>query len=131
MRRATIKTVRIRMTMRKRMKIMVCLTTFAFVLSGCTSLRTIQKSSAEIQGSLTHGELIVPGDRIKIITDNGKEYTFKVVSIGYGYVNGKNVAIPIKDIDLIEKRSVSIGRTAMLSGAVFLLIIMSQFGNGP
>jgi hypothetical protein len=113
------------------MKIIACLMVVAFALSGCTSFSTIQKSRSEIREGLTRGDLIDPGDQVKIIASDGKEFSFKVVSIGNGYVKGKDVEIPIKDIDLIEKRRVSIGKTALLSGVAFLLFIMSQFGNGP
>jgi hypothetical protein len=108
------------------MKIIACLMIIVFVLSGCTSLRTIQKSSSEVQEELTHSDLIYPGDKVRIITNDGKQYDLKVVSIGNGYVKGKDVDIPIKDIDLIEKRRFSIGKTSLLSGAAFLLFVMSQ-----
>jgi hypothetical protein len=113
------------------MKMIACFMIIAFVLSSCTSLRTIQKSRSEIQEGLTHGDLIHPGDKVRIITNDGKQYDLKVVSIEKGYVNGQDVDIPIQDIDLIEKRRFSIGKTAILSGAAFLLFIMTQFGNGP
>jgi hypothetical protein len=110
-----------------KMKILACLIIIVFVLSGCTSLRTIQKSKSEVQEELSHGDLIHPGDKVRIITNDGKQYDLKVVSIADGgYVKGQDVNIPIKDIDLIEKRRFSIGKTSLLSGAAFLLFVMSQ-----
>jgi hypothetical protein len=108
------------------MKIIACLMIIIFVLSGCTSLRVIQKSRSEIQEGLTGGNLVHPGDKVRIITNDGKQYDLKVVSIGNGYVKGQDVDIPIKDIDLIEKRRFSIRKTSLLSGAAFLLFVMSQ-----
>jgi hypothetical protein len=113
------------------MKIIACLMIIVFVFSSCTSMRTIQKSRSEIQEGLASGDLIHPGDDIMIITNDGNQYDFKVVSIGNGYVKGQDIEISIKDIDLLEKRRISIGKTVLLSGAAFLLFIMTQFGNGP
>jgi hypothetical protein len=113
------------------MKIIACLVIIVFVFSGCTSLKAIQKSRSEIQEGLTRGDLVHPGDKVRIITNDGNQFDLKVVSIGNGYVKGQDVEISIKDIDLIEKRRISIGKTVLLSGAAFLLFIMTQFGNGP
>ncbi len=84
-------------------------------------------SRSEVQERISHGGLIRPGDQVKIVTNDGKHYQFKVISVSDGFIKGNDVEIPIKDIDLLEKRGISIGKTALLSGAVFLLFIMSQF----
>jgi hypothetical protein len=51
---------------------------------------------------------------------------FKVISVSDGIIRGKDVEILIKDSDLVEKRRISIGKTSLLSGALFLLFVMSQ-----
>jgi hypothetical protein len=112
-------------------KIIACLIIIVSVFSSCTSLRTIQKSRSEIQEGLARGDLIHPGDKVRIITNDGNQYDFKVTAIGNGYVKGQDVDILIKDIDLVEKRRINVGKTVLLSGAAFLLFIMTQFGNGP
>lgn len=86
----------------------------------------MQMSRYEVQERISHGDLIHSGDQVKIITNDGKHHQFKVVSVLDGSIKGKDVEIPIKDIDLVEKRRISIGKTALLSGALFLLFVMSQ-----
>lgn len=108
-----------------------CLTIVLFIISGCTTLKPVEMPQNAVRERISSGDLIGPGDRIKIITNDGKEYEFKVTSVEAGYVKGKDVEIPIRDIALVEKRKISIGKTALLSGAAFLLFIMSQFGSGP
>jgi hypothetical protein len=110
-----------------KMKILGCFTIIILLLCGCTTFSTMQMSRSEVQERISHGDLIHSGDQVKIITYDGKQYQFKVISIVDGSIKGKDVEIPIKDIDLVEKRRISIGKTALLSGAVFLLFIMSQF----
>jgi hypothetical protein len=66
-----------------------------FVLSSCTSLRTIEKPRSEIQEGLTRGDLIHAGDKVRIITNDGNQYDLKVVSIGNGYVKGQDIEISI------------------------------------
>jgi hypothetical protein len=51
---------------------------------------------------------------------------FKVMSVPDGIIRGRDVEILIKDSDLVEKRRISIGKTSLLSGALFLLFVMSQ-----
>ncbi|MBN1627388.1 MAG: hypothetical protein JW944_12775 [Deltaproteobacteria bacterium] len=109
----------------------ILLTIVPFIMIGCTTLKTVEMPQNSVQERISAGDLIDPGDRIKIITNDGKEYEFKVTSVEAGYVKGKDVEISIRDIALVEKRKISIGKTALLSGAAFLLFIMSQFGNGP
>jgi hypothetical protein len=108
------------------MKTIAFFTIIVFILSGCTTLRPIELSRSQVQEGISHGDLVHAGDNVKIITNDGKQHQFKVISVSDGYVKGEAVEIPIKDIDLIEKRRVSIGRTALLSGAGFLLFVMSQ-----
>jgi hypothetical protein len=109
-----------------KMKILGCFTIIVLLLCSCTTFRTMQMSRFEVQERISRGDLIHSGDEVKIITHDGKQYQFKVTSVLDGSIKGKDVEIPIKDIDLVEKRRISIGKTALLSGAVFLLFIMSQ-----
>jgi hypothetical protein len=109
------------------MKIIACLTIIAFTITGCTTLRPVELSQSTVQQRISSGDLIKAGDKVKIITTGEKQYDFKVISIADGYIKGKDIEIPIKDIALVEKYKISIGKTSLLGGAVFLLFIMSQF----
>ena len=108
------------------MKILGCCVIILLLLSGCTTFDTMRMSRSEVQKQISHGDLIYAGDQVRIITNEGKQYQFKVISISDGFIRGKDVDIPIQDIDLVEKRRISIGKTSLLSGALFLLFVMSQ-----
>ena len=109
------------------MKIIACLIVIAFILIGCTTLRPVEFSQATVQQRISAGDLIKPGDKVKIITTDEKQYELNVISVADGYIKGKDIEIPINEIALVEKRKLSIGKTSLLGGAMFLLLVMSQF----
>jgi hypothetical protein len=110
------------------MKIIACLTMIAFILPGCTTLRPIELSQSTIQERIFSGDLLHPGDRVEITTNDGKHFEFKIMSVTDGYIKGKDIEIPIKDISLVEKRETSIGKTVALVGA-FLLIVLTAIAG--
>ena len=111
------------------MKNIAFLTIVVFLVSGCTTLRPIELSQSILQKRIYSGELIHPGEKVLIVTEDGKQYEFKVISIGNGFVKGKNVEIRVENIDLIEQRKVSIGKTALLLGSVFLIALIAIAGG--
>jgi hypothetical protein len=111
------------------MKIIACLTIIAFIFSGCTTLRPIELSQSVAQQQISSGGLLNPGDRVEITTNDGKHYKFKVVSVADGYIKGKDIEIPIKDVSLVEKRVTSIGKTAALIGGALLIILTIVAGK--
>jgi hypothetical protein len=111
------------------MKIIACLTIIAFVLAGCTTLRPIELSQSTMQQSISSGDLLHPGDRVEITTNDGKHFEFKVISVGEGYIKGKDIEVPIKDISLVEKRETSIGKTVALIGAMLLVVLTVVAGR--
>jgi hypothetical protein len=110
-----------------KMKILASLTFIAFILTGCTTLRPVESSQSTVQQRISSGDLVKPGDRVKIITTDENQYEIKVVSVADGYIKGEDVEVPIKNISLVEKRKLSIGKTSLLGGGLFLLFVMSQF----
>ena len=100
------------------MKFIACLTIFAFVITGCTTLRPIKLSPEALQRNIVSGYLVKPGDRVQITTMDGKQHEFKVISIADGIIKGKDVEIPIADISQVEKRNFSIGKTSGLVGTM-------------
>jgi hypothetical protein len=105
------------------MKIIACLTMIAFILTGCTTLRPIELSQSTVQQRISSGDLLHPGDRVEITTNDGKHFEFTVISIVDGYIKAEDVEIKIKDVSLVEKREISIGKTAALIGAVLLTVL--------
>jgi len=108
------------------MKILDYCIIILLLLGGCTTFDTMRMSRSDVQKHISDGDLIHAGDQVRIVTNDGKQYQFKVISILDGSIKGQDVEIPIKDIDLVEKRRISIGKTSLLSGALFLLFVMSQ-----
>lgn len=96
------------------------------LLGGCTTFDTMRMSRSEVQKHISDGDLMQAGDQVRIITNDGKQYQFKVISVADGLIRGQDVEIFIKDIDLVEKRRISISKTSLLSGSLFLLFVMSQ-----
>jgi len=97
------------------------------VLSGCTTLRTVELPQSTVQQRIVSEDLIIPGDKVRIVTIDGKQHDFKVATVDGEYIKGNEIEIPVKDISIVEKRRISIGKTLLLSGAAFLLLVMSQF----
>jgi hypothetical protein len=105
------------------MKIIACITIAAFLLAGCTTLRPVQSSPQTLQEDIASRGLIQIGDRVHITTTDGRQYEFKVVSVGDGHIKGEDVDVQIKDVAQVEKREVSTGRTVLCAGGSLLAAI--------
>jgi hypothetical protein len=66
------------------------------------------------------GELLQPGDRVRLVTTDETVYEFRVESVDLerGLVIGRDAHVPIADIAALETREASVGRTALLAGGV-------------
>jgi hypothetical protein len=94
------------------------------LVSSCTSLKVVQ-----ISDNITSD--IHEGDRVKIVTKDGRDVEFKVVSVTSEGVTGDNQqVIRFSDVAKLEKEEVSVLKTAgltggMVLGAVGLLFIIA------
>jgi len=77
------------------------------------------------------------GDRVKIVTKDGREVEFKVVSVTSEGVTGDNQqVIRFSDVAKLEKEEVSVLKTAGLTGGIvlglvgLLIIIVAAVGVG-
>jgi hypothetical protein len=114
------------------MKIIACLTSIAFIVTGCTTLRPMQLSRSEDSERIIIGNSIHSGDKVQITTSDGKEYTFKVTSVEDDFIKGKDVKIPVKDITAIEKRKFSrLKTTFLIGGIVYTLYIIGEMLAAP
>lgn len=89
-------------------------------VTACTSLRTIESTPEALQGRLRSGELLQPGDRVRLVTRDETVHEFRVTKIDLerGFVIGRDDQVPIDEIVALETREVSIGKTALLVGGV-------------
>jgi|HubBroStandDraft_5_1064220.scaffolds.fasta_scaffold251972_2 hypothetical protein len=90
----------------------------AVILAGCTTLRPVNGTPGELQRRINAGELLKAGDRVRIVTTDQKEHRFTVKTVGAGVVAGPSESIPVGQIDLLEKRQFSRGKTIALAGGI-------------
>lgn len=114
-------------------------------LIGCTSLQTIEATPDKLHEQIRHESLVKVGDKVRIITDNKKEYQFVVTAInedeirGYDVtipfysnnedeeIRGDDVTIPIDSIEALETHQISTGKTALLAGGITATILLILF----
>jgi hypothetical protein len=92
----------------------------ALISSACTTLQPTEASPQEVQQLLLSGELLEPGDRVRLVTADEAVHTFRVTEVDRerGIVVGKDNEVPIANIVAVETRETSVGRTALLVGGV-------------
>ncbi|MDH4087880.1 MAG: hypothetical protein OEV71_13195 [Nitrospira sp.] len=87
------------------------------LVSSCTSLKVVQ-----ISDNITSD--IHEGDRVKIVTKDGRDVEFKVVSVTSEGVTGDNQqVIHFSDVAKLEKAEVSVLKTAGLTGGIVLKLV--------
>jgi hypothetical protein len=77
------------------MKILIYSTIIGLLLGGCTTFRIVQMSRSEVQERISRGDLIHSGDEVRIITNDGKQYQFKVVSFWMNLPRPKAGILPV------------------------------------
>jgi len=83
-------------------------------LTGCATMSPIAGSPTELQQRVAAGELLRPGDQVRITTADGNRHEFRVTSVSGYSIDGKQESILVKDIFAVEKREASIGGTVVL-----------------
>jgi hypothetical protein len=73
-------------------------------VSGCTSMRPIDGSPTELQRLINSGELLEPGDRVRIVTADEKTHRFAITKVEAGLIVGSNESVPIDRVVCVEKR---------------------------
>ncbi len=88
--------------------------------SACTSLSSKEATPEELRRQLLSGELLQPGERVRLVTTDETVYEFRIkeIDLDHGLVIGSDEQIPIADVVAVETREVSVGKTALLVGGV-------------
>jgi hypothetical protein len=94
----------------KRFSLIVVL----IICSGCTTLRPIEGSPAELRQRITSGDLLKPGDRVVIVASDGKAHRFAIKSIDSGLIQGRSESVPIEQVMTLRQRQFSRAKTAAL-----------------
>ncbi len=100
--------------------VIVALLICTLASSGCTTLEPIEASPDEVQSQLLSGQLVQPGDRVRLVTADGTVHEFRITQVDQeqGLVIGKDARVPIADVVAVETREVSIGRSALLGAGI-------------
>jgi hypothetical protein len=86
------------------------------LVASCTSYKVVPISD-------NIGSDIHEGDRVKIVTKDGRDLEFKVVSVTSEGVIGENQqVIRFSDVAKLEKEEVSAAKTAGLTGGIVLAL---------
>ena len=99
-------------------------------LIGCSSLQTIEAPPDKLHEQIRHENILKVGDKVKIITEDQKDYQFVVTAINQDEIRGEDVTIPIDSIAAVQTRVLSTGKTALLAGgmtagAILVMIIIA------
>jgi len=85
-------------------------------VAGCTTLRPVAGTPAELQHRLSAGTLAGRGSRVLILTSDGRTHEFKVTSHSASTLDGEHESVPIDRVIAVQEREVSVGTTAMVVG---------------
>ena len=74
------------------------------VFAGCTTMRPIDGSPTELRQFINFGQLLRPGDRVRIVTADEKTHRFAIIKVEAGLIVGSNESVPIDQVMCVEKR---------------------------
>ena len=125
-------------------KIISVLVVISFL--GCSTHQPIEAQRSELQYKIRHENILKISDDVKIITDDGKKYQFRITSIDETEIVGvqkiqktkdvtaertltttpesieKTYRIPIDSIVVLETKEFRWGKTAMLTGGIVVVL---------
>jgi hypothetical protein len=73
-------------------------------LSGCATLQPIEGTPTELQQFINSGELLKPGDQVRILTADDKAHRFAITKIEGGLIVGPNESVPVDQVVCVETR---------------------------
>jgi hypothetical protein len=106
--------------------------------AGCTTLHPIEGTPMELQERIASNDLLKIGDRVAIVTTDGKTHRFAVTGFDAGIVMGNAESVSIDQVAHVGKRSFSRGKTIALvvgivaAGAVLGVVVygLTHFSAG-
>jgi hypothetical protein len=72
------------------------------VVSGCTTMRPIDGSPTELRRFISAGELLKPGDYVRIVTADEKAHRFAITKVEAGLIVGPNESVPVEQVISLE-----------------------------
>ncbi len=114
--------------MKNTLMLLLC----AVLGSACTTLRPVQLATDDAKQQITSGQLLKPGDKVRLITRDGKAHEFAITAIdaAEGTVKGHADSVRVADIVTVEKRAPALGKTlGLVLGIVGGLQIGAAIGD--
>jgi hypothetical protein len=86
--------------------LMKCFTAWVLIIcvTGCTTMRPIDGSPTELRQLISSGELLKPGERVRIVTADDKAHRFAITKVEAGLIAGPKESIPVDRVMYLEKR---------------------------
>jgi hypothetical protein len=105
----------------------------ALLISGCTTLRPVGGTGAELQSRIVAGELLAAGDRVRLTTAGGALHKVRIESVDFdtGTISGGREAIPVNAVVALEQRVRAPAKTWGLIGGLALLLLGSDCEDDP
>ena len=94
------------------------------ILSGCSTMTPVEMSPDQLHDQIFAGDVLSVGEKVKIVTVDGKTHKFKVSSITDVSIIGDDIEVPIADIIAVETKEFSGGKTAVLAGSTLLIYVL-------
>jgi hypothetical protein len=88
--------------------------------SACTSYRTWEGDQQALASGIRAGDLVAPGDRIRVALADGEKVAFKVIGLDDTTIAGAQVDVPIDEIRQLESKDFDPVKTGALVGGVTL-----------
>ena len=110
--------------MRRLVVLISCMSLFA-----CTAIKPLEVDAETLRSQIRSGTAIRLDDRIRTVTERGQSNSFRVTAITSDHFVGKDVAVPIDDIVLVEKRKLDGTKTTMavvgIAAGAYLTVMLT------
>jgi predicted hydrolase (HD superfamily) len=96
--------------------------------SGCMTLHPTTVSTDEVRRLILAGELLKPGDNVRLVTADQQVHKFRVaaVDVDAGVVSGEGDAVRIAEIVGVATRDFAVGKTVGLVVGIIAALQLSE-----
>lgn len=118
------------MTKNKLCALFFCLLLTA---SACTTMNPVEMSPEAVQQRIVSENILVPGKRAKIVTQDGQIHKIRVNRIDkeLRLIEAEGGTIDITNIVAVETRDFSFGKTALLAAGSYTVLLLLALAVAP
>lgn len=107
------------------MKTATAIAVFGTLLGGCTSLAPVEMPPEEVREQVRAGQILGPGERVRVTTEDGETHEFKVVEVTERAVRGNTSDVLIDQIVSVHTRRTNPARTVLaVAGTVGVVYVV-------